>query len=170
MDRRSFVQGIAGTPLALGTAAAAAQSATPLDPYAAFLGVIRAWKRRDIEAVLAALAEDIVWYPRVGGAPMRGKTAVRAALEGLASKRQADHWRIHHHAVNGERLFVEGVDDYLDQQGRRIAVPYAGIVEYRAGLIAGWRDYFDIGTLERIKAGEPIPQAIEALVSRGGEP
>ncbi|MGQ0836898.1 MAG: limonene-1,2-epoxide hydrolase family protein [Gammaproteobacteria bacterium] len=174
MDRRSFVQGAVGAPLALGAAAppatAAGPAAPPFDPYAAFLDVIRAWKRRDLEGVLAKLADDIVWYSRVGAPPIVGRAAVRKALEGIGSKRTQENWRIFHHAVNGERLFAEGVDDYIDDKGRRVAVPYAGVTEFRDGLIVGWRDYFDIATLERQKAGGPIPDAIVPLVDRRGEP
>jgi limonene-1,2-epoxide hydrolase len=169
MDRRSFVQGAAGIPLALGAAAASA-AALQFDPYADFLDLIRAWQRHDVDAVLAKLADDIVWYARVGAPPVVGKARVREALLALAPKRKVENWRIHNHAVSGDRLFVEGVDDYTGHDGRRVAVPYAGVVEYRDRLIAGWRDYFDIGTLERMKAGEPIPEAIAPLIAREGEP
>ncbi|MGQ0836737.1 MAG: limonene-1,2-epoxide hydrolase family protein [Gammaproteobacteria bacterium] len=174
MDRRSFVQGAVGAPLALGAGAVSAAAGKPeasaFDQYASFLELIRAWKRRDLDGVLAKLADDIVWYARVGAAPVVGKAAVRKALESIGSKRKQENWRICHHAVSSERLFVEGVDDYIDDQGRRVAVPYAGVTEYRDRLIIGWRDYFDIATLERQKAGGPIPDVIEPLISRSGEP
>ena len=168
MDRRSFVQGAASIPLTLGAAASAEPS--QFDPYANFLDLIRAWQRHDIDAVLAKLADDIVWYARVGAPPVIGKAIVREAMLKLAPTRKVENWRIHYHAVNGDRLFVEGVDDYTGHDGRRVAVPYAGVIEHRDRLIAGWRDYFDIGTLDRMKAGEPIPEAIAPLVARKGEP
>ncbi len=183
MDRRTFVRGAAGTAVAVkaaaaavlvgavpGEAGAAKRPKNEFDAYAAFLDLIRAWKVHDVDAVLAKLSDDIVWYTAVGAPPVVGKAAVRKTLEGFAPKRKAENWKIFHHAVNGDRLFVEGVDDFTDDQGRRIAVPYAGVIEYRNGLVAGWRDYFDIGTLNRMKAGEPIPDAIQPLISRAGEP
>jgi limonene-1,2-epoxide hydrolase len=183
MDRRTFVSGAAGAAVAAKAAAAAvlavaapggAEAATPskaaFDPYEAFLGLIRAWHRHDIDAVLSKLAEDIVWYPAVGSPPVQGRDGVRKVLEQFAPKRRQENWKVFHHAVNAERLFVEGVDDYVDDQGRRVAVPYAGVVEFRDGLITGWRDYFDVSTLNRIKAGEPIPEAIVPLISRPGAP
>jgi limonene-1,2-epoxide hydrolase len=173
MDRRSFVQGAVGLPVAIGGALAAtdvASAATPFDPYQAFLGLVRAWRKHDIDAVLAKLAEDIVWYPAVGSPPVQGRDGVRKVLEQFAPKRKEENWTIFHHAVNGDRLFVEGMDAYVDDQGRRIAVPYAGVLEFRDGLIVGWRDYFDISMLNRMKAGEPIPDAIQPLISRPGEP
>jgi limonene-1,2-epoxide hydrolase len=159
-----------------GGVATVAAASTPMgppdgfDPYAAFLGVIRAWRKHDVDAVLALVAEDVVWYPAVGSPPVQGREAMRKVLEQFAPKRKEENWRIFHHAVNGDRLFVEGADDYLDDQGRRVAVPYAGVIEFRNGLVVGWRDYFDVATLNRIKAGEPIPDAIEPLIDRVGEP
>ncbi len=175
MDRRTFVRAAAGAAVAAGAAATAPSAVAAgktrgFEPYAAFLSLIRAWKKHDVEAVLAMLADDIVWYTAVGAAPTRGKDAVRKVLEGFAPKRTAENWKIFHHATSGNRLFVEGVDDFADDQGRRIAVPYAGVIEYRDGRITGWRDYFDIGTLAKMKAGEPIPAVIEPLISRPGEP
>ena len=178
MDRRSFVQRAVSLPVVLGGAVAGAgvasastPAATPgFDPYAAFLGVIRAWQKHDIDAVLGMVAEDVVWYPAVGSPPVQGRDGMRKVLEQFAPKRKEENWKIFHHAVNGDRLFVEGVDDYVDDQGRRVAVPYAGVVEYRDGLVSGWRDYFDISTLNRMKAGEPIPDVIQPLISRPGEP
>jgi limonene-1,2-epoxide hydrolase len=165
MHRRSFVKGAVGGSLALASVGAARA-----EPYALYLDLIRAWKRRDVASVLARLADDIVWYSRVGAAPIVGKAAVRQALDAIGSKRKEENWRVFFHAVNGDRLFVEGVDDYIDAEGRRVAVPYAGVTEFRNGLIVGWRDYFDIATLERQKAGAPIPEAIRSLVDRKGEP
>jgi limonene-1,2-epoxide hydrolase len=174
MDRRTFVTATgaaaAALPTALALAPGAAAAGRDFDPYRAFLDLVRAWQKHDIDAVLAKMTEDVVWYPAVGAPPVNGKAGVRQVLEQFAPKRREERWKVFHHAVNGDRLFVEGVDAYTDDQGRRIAMPYAGVIEYRGGLIAGWRDYFDIGTLNRMKAGEPVPAILEPLVSRPGEP
>jgi uncharacterized protein (TIGR02246 family) len=169
MERRAFVSVAVGLPAALA-AAGLAEAKVKFDPYEAFLNLIRAWQKHDVEAVLAMLADDIVWYTAVGAPPVNGKAAVRQVLEKFAPNRRAENWKIFHHAVNGDRLFVEGVDDFTDTEGRRVAVPYAGVIEYRAGLVTGWRDYFDIGTLNRMKAGEPIPDVIKPLIERPGAP
>jgi limonene-1,2-epoxide hydrolase len=172
VKRRSFL-GVVGAlsgasitaPARAGTAKAASR-----DYFALFLDVIRAWKKHDVDGVLAHMADEIVWYAYVGQPPVRGKADVRALLQKLAPTRHAENWRIFHHAVNGTRLFVEGVDDFTTEQDHRVAVPYMGIVEFRDGLITGWRDYFDAGILARMKSGEPVPEAIEPLVSRKGKP
>ena len=169
MDRRSFIGAGGAATLVLGVPDAVAAVRTP-DYYRLFLDLIGDWKKHDVAAVLARMADDIVWYAYVGAAPISGKVDVRKLLESLAPTRKAEHWRIFHHAVSGTRLFVEGVDDFTDASDHRIAVPYAGVIEFRDRLITGWRDYFDIATLNKMKSGEPVPATIEPLVSRAGEP
>jgi len=172
VNRRSFVGAVGALGAASLTASgvAVARTAGKRDCFELYLEVIRAWKRHDAEAVLAHMADDIVWYVFVGQPPVRGKADARALLAKLAPTRHAENWRVFFHAVNGSRLFVEGVDDFTDDKDHRVAVPYCGVVEFRDGLITGWRDYFDAGILAKMKAGEPVPEVIEPLVSRPGEP
>jgi limonene-1,2-epoxide hydrolase len=179
MKRRSFVGTLGATALGAGAldaasaapgGAAAAHPGRHRDYFEIYLNVIRAWKTHDAEAVLAHMADDIVWYVYVGQPPVVGKAAARETLAKLGPARHAENWRVFHHAVRGERLFVEGVDDFTDATDHRIAVPYAGVVEFKDGLITGWRDYFDAGILDKMKAGGPVPEAIEPLVSRKGLP
>ena len=44
---------------------------------------------------------------------------------------------------NGDSVFLEGVDDFVNPEGRRVVLPYAGVLVFRGPLIAQWRDYFD---------------------------
>jgi limonene-1,2-epoxide hydrolase len=116
------------------------------------------------------MAEDIEWYVFVSQPPVRGKAAARELLAKLSNSRHAENWRVFHHAVRGSRLFVEGVDDFTDAKDHRIAVPYAGVVEFHNGLITGWRDYFDSGILDKMRAGGEVPAAIVPLIERPGQP
>jgi limonene-1,2-epoxide hydrolase len=169
VDRRKFVAAVGTGSVLLAAGAVAAKPRSP-DYYAIFLKVIGAWRNHDADAVLAHMADDIVWYAYVGAPPITGKPNIKALLQSLAPHRGAERWRIFNHAVNGNKLLLEGVDDYDDDKGHKIAVPYMGIVEFRGELITGWRDYFDVGLLNRMKAGEAVPAAIEPLVSRQGQP
>ena len=47
----------------------------------------------------------------------------------------------------GNMLFVEGTENYT-KKGKKISVPYAGVVEFRGDKIVAWRDYFDLKSLE----------------------
>lgn len=132
-----------------------------------FQSVIDAWKRKDIEAVLGAMTDDVVWhYAAAIAPPARGKAEARAFIEAFGANIGEVRWRIFHHSETADRLFVEGVDEYTSLDGIDIAAPYAGVIEFRGGQISGWRDYVDRGTIDRQKAGEGWPEHVRELVGR----
>ena len=122
------------------------------------------WKRRDVDAVLARLCDDVVYHYHVGSRPLRGKAAVRRFLEKHGGGQKEIRWRVVHHAQNGDTLLVEGVDDYVDAEGRRIRTPYMGVFEFREGKISGWRDYLDASLISAQSTGEPTPEWLAELV------
>ncbi len=131
------------------------------------LGLISAWKSKDIDGVLAFMHEDIVWhYAAVIAPPLKGKVKARKLLEGMALQVRDVTWRIFDHAENGERLFVEGVDEYVSADGRLVSAPYAGVVEFRDGMIIGLREYFDMRAVDALKAGEPLKEHVRVLIAR----
>jgi limonene-1,2-epoxide hydrolase len=75
-------------------------------------------------------------------------------------------WRIFAYAESGDRLFIEGVDDYRTSDGNRVAAPYAGVLEFRGDLIIGWRDYVDLGVVAQQKSGEPLSKQVAGLLDR----
>lgn len=129
--------------------------------------VIAAWQAKDIEAVLAHMSDDIVWhYAAAGMPPVRGKDAARKLLGRFHGDMHGIEWRIFAHAEAGDRLFIEGVDDYTTAAGRRVAAPYAGVLEFRGDLICGWRDYVDLGVIAQQKAGEGLSRQVAELLDR----
>ena len=131
------------------------------------LGLIRAWKARDIDGVLAFMHDDIVWhYAAVIAPPLKGKAKARKLLEGMALQVRDVTWRIFDYAAKGERLFVEGVDEYVSTDGRLISAPYAGVVEFRGGKIIALREYFDMGAVNGLKSGEAMKEHVRALIAR----
>lgn len=129
--------------------------------------VITAWQSKDIPAVLAHMTDDIVWhYAAPGLPPVRGKAAAEKLLRQFQADMHDIQWRIFAHAETSDRLFLEGVDDYRTTDGKRIAVPYAGVLEFRGELIRGWRDYVDLDVIAAQKAGEPFTKQVEILLAR----
>jgi ketosteroid isomerase-like protein len=166
MERRDL---ILAAPLlaAAATAPVATAAAEPQGAhYATVKGVITAWRRGDLQGVFSLLADDITWYSHVGSAPFVGKAAAVAAMTALAGQMREVRWRIFHYAEAGDAAFTEGVDDFASPEGRRVALPYAGIMRFRDGKIVEWRDYFDRGLFDRLKAGEEPPPHIAALAAR----
>jgi limonene-1,2-epoxide hydrolase len=160
MDRRKFIRASGTTALAASAAAALTAGAgggtSGKASIDAVIGLISDWKRKDIDAVLARVTDDIVWYTHVGSPPKHGKLEMRAFLEPMAAAVSDIRWRIYNHAVSGNRIFLEGADDFvLTAEKRRVAIPYMGIMTFRGPKISEWRDYFDRALFDKLKAGEP---------------
>jgi len=132
-----------------------------------FMAVVSAWNRRDIDGALAGMDDDIIWHVAAGSLPpLKGKAAARDFLNQFSSEIAESRWRIFHHAENGDRLFVEGVDDHTNREGLEIAPPYCGVIEFRGDLIIGWRDYFDMKLMERFRAAKPVADHVRDLTNR----
>lgn len=131
------------------------------------LSLIERWKVKDIDGVLALMDDDIVWhYAAAIAPPVQGKAKARKLLERLAPQIGEVRWRVFDHAERGDRLFVEGVDEYVTPDGKLVSAPYAGVVEVKDGRIAALREYFDIGVVNALKAGEPMTEHVRVLLNR----
>lgn len=131
------------------------------------LGLISAWKARDIDGVLSFMHDDVVWhFAAVIAPPLKGKVKARKLLEAMALEVRDVTWRIFDFAEKGERLFVEGVDEYVSMRGHLVSAPYAGVVEFRDGKIIGLREYFDMASVNGLKAGEPMKEHVRAMIAR----
>ena len=131
------------------------------------LGLISAWRARDIDGVLSFMHDDIVWhFAAVIAPPLKGKVKARKLLEAMALEVRDVTWRIFDFAEKGERLFVEGVDEYVSTAGHLVSAPYAGVVEFREGKIIGLREYFDIASVNALKAGDPMKEHVRAMIAR----
>lgn len=166
MDRRRFIQGSVAVPLAAAGMSAAAATAAEPDYFAIARAMITAWRGKDLEGMLKHIDDDIVWYSHVGSPPIQGKAAMREFAGKLTAGMNDIKWRLFDTARNGNRLFLEGVDDFVTPEGRRVALPYAGVLTFKGERISEWRDYFDRGVFDRLKAGEPMPAHLQALVDR----
>jgi limonene-1,2-epoxide hydrolase len=171
IGRRNFVI-LSSASLALSacgvTATPTPREAETMGPrLAQFKTIIEAWKRKDVEAVLDMLSDDLVWhYAAAIAPPVYGKDGARAFLERFGKDIGEVNWRIFHAAETQDRLFVEGVDEYITTDGVSVAAPYAGIIEFKGDKIVGWRDYIDRATVDAMKAGNPYPAQVEQLIDR----
>ena len=168
MDRRHFIQGSAVAAVAgvAGIENAIAKTESGSKKFKQFTGMVKDWRRKDIEAVLARVTDDIVWHSHVGSPPILGKAAMRQTLGTLGAGMSDVRWRIFDYAENEHSLFLEGVDDFVTPEGRRVVIPYCGVMIFREGLVAEWRDYFDRGVFTKLKAGEPMPDYLDKLATR----
>jgi limonene-1,2-epoxide hydrolase len=132
-----------------------------------YQSVIAAWKQKDIDVVLSHLSEDLVWhYAAAISPPVRGHAGARKFLTKFGAGIGEVRWRVFDYAESGDRLFVEGVDEFFTTDGKRVATPYAGVLDFKGDLICGWRDYFDAATASGMQAGGPASPEVEALIDR----
>jgi limonene-1,2-epoxide hydrolase len=132
-----------------------------------YLSVIEAWKRKDIEAVLSHLTDDIVWhYAAAIAPPAIGHAGARRFMEKFGARIAEIRWRVFDYAESGDTLFVEGVDEFFTKDGARVATPYAGVLEFRGDKIRGWRDYCDAGVSAAMQAGGAASAHVEQLIAR----
>lgn len=137
--------------------------------YPVLEGIIAAWKAQDVEKVLSYVTDDIVWRNTSGYAPaIRGKDAMRAALVKMKAVIEpgSNRWRIFDYAENETRLFMEGVDEFRLTTGEHVAIPYAGSLEFRNGLVREWREYFDGRISAEMKAGKPMTAEVAEMIGR----
>lgn len=126
--------------------------------------IIEAWKRGDVETILGKLRPDVVYHYHVGSRPLEGRDMVRKFLNKFGSGQTDIAWKIHRHAEAGDLLFVEGVDDYVNAEGVRIRTPYAGVFEFRDGLIWRWRDHVDSAAITDAQQGKLPPDWVLPLL------
>ncbi len=135
--------------------------------YPTLLAILAAWKTQDVEGVLAHVTDDIVWQNSAGYAPaIVGKAQMRAALNVMAPIIRESHWRIFDYAESADRLFMEGVDEFITKDGARVAIPYAGVLVFRGSQISEWREYFDGRLSSGMKSGAGVPPSVEAMIHR----
>ena len=165
MDRRRFVQTAAVLPLAAGASVAEAKAAKP-DYLAVVRAIIESFRAGDLDGMLKHVADDVVWHSHVGSPVFVGKPAMREFATKLAGVMKDVKWRIFDAAQHHDRIYMEGVDDFVTPEGRRVVQPYLGVMVFRDLKVVEWRDYFDRGLFDRSKAGEPLPDYLKVLTER----
>ncbi len=133
-----------------------------------FLDLIADWKRGDLDGVAARLTPDVVWhFSATTKPPAIGREAAVAFLKAYGQVCIHSRLRVFDHAETATTLFYEATEDFDTPDGKRILVPYAGVVDFRGELISGWRDYFDRGVIDGQIAGtSALPDYAETLIHR----
>lgn len=113
-----------------------------LDTVNAFL---RAAAARDWDTALPLLTDDVV-YQNMMLPAVTGQEAVRETAEGLLALCTGSEWVVHREVADGDLVMNERTDRF-EMGGTRTDLPVAGVFVLRDGLIAEWRDYFDLQTV-----------------------
>ncbi len=109
------------------------------------LDFIDAWNRMDMDAVIDALTDDIV-YDNIPMERLEGKAVVEPALRHGMELTGVD-WEVLSIAENGNKVLTERIDNFLLPGDYKLVMPVMGTFEIENGKIRAWRDYFDLATL-----------------------
>jgi limonene-1,2-epoxide hydrolase len=115
---------------------------TPLETVNAFM---TAAAKRDYDTALPLLTDDIE-YQNMPIAAVKGRDAVKEQLEALLAMGTDSEWKVLREVADGNVVMNERVDRFL-LSGKWAELPVMGVFILRNGLIAEWRDYFDLQTI-----------------------
>jgi limonene-1,2-epoxide hydrolase len=117
---------------------------TPVETVQDFMAAfVKAWPTADTTVLGSFFSEDAV-YHNGPLEPVRGRTAIKATFAqfmGIGGRVDVD---IIHMVADGPIVMTERVDHLTRADGTTASLPMMGIIEVRNGLIAAWRDYFDL--------------------------
>jgi limonene-1,2-epoxide hydrolase len=113
---------------------------TVQDFIAAFM---KAWPAADTTTLGSFFDEDAV-YHNVPIEPVTGRTDIEATFAKFMSMGGRVDVDIIHMVAEGPIVMTERVDHFTRDDGRTISLPMMGVIEVHDGLIAAWRDYFDL--------------------------
>ena len=113
----------------------------PDDPEAFFARFEAAWADGDVDGVLACMTEDCA-YHNIPMDPLEGHEAIRGFVEGfLASGTVTFETR---HQIVGDGIVMNERVDTIAMPDNTVPLRVMGTFVFRDGLIAEWRDYFDM--------------------------
>ena len=107
--------------------------------------LIRANEARDVDAILALCTSDIE-YENVPMSVMRGHAEIRAMLGPFLGSAERVEWEVLAQVEQGDLVMNERVDRFWLPGDVTVELRVAGIFQVRDGLVALWRDYFDLAS------------------------
>jgi limonene-1,2-epoxide hydrolase len=103
---------------------------------------IAAWPAGDASRLGPFFHEDAVFH-NIPMEPVTGRAAIEAFFAGLMAMGGEVSVEMVHALASDGLVMTERIDRF-SIGGREITLPIMGTIEIRDGLIAAWRDYFDM--------------------------
>ena len=102
----------------------------------------------DLEAALELVTDDVV-YDNVPIGSVEGPAGIRQVLGGFLASATGIDWVVHRQVAEGTTVMNERTDRF-EMDGEWRELPVMGVFEVTDGKISLWRDYFDMGALQRL--------------------
>lgn len=113
----------------------------PDQPESFFASFEAAWADGDVDGILAHMTEDCV-YHNIPMDPLEGRAAIREFLTGFLAGATIEFET--HRQLVGDGVVMNERTDTITMGDKVVPLPVMGTYVFRDGLIAEWRDYFDI--------------------------
>jgi limonene-1,2-epoxide hydrolase len=104
---------------------------------------VKAWSTADVTTLGSLFSEDAT-YHNGPLEPVNGRAAIEATFAQFIEIGGQVHVEMIHMLADGPIVMTERVDHLTRSDGRFASLPVMGIMEVHNGLIAAWRDYFDL--------------------------
>ena len=103
---------------------------------------IEAWPSGDAARLGSFFREDAI-YHNMPMEPVRGRPAIEATFAEFMRMGGEVGVDVAHMLADGPIVMTERVDHFAGD-GFTLSLPIMGLIEIHDGVIAAWRDYFDI--------------------------
>lgn len=106
--------------------------------------MMAASKRKDHDAFLDTLTDDIEYHWHMGTKPIRDKATMRKFLRNYEQSFDQQEWTVLNWAEKDDKILVEGMEKLYDRaKDVLIDNPFMQVIEFRGGKICKLRDYYD---------------------------
>jgi limonene-1,2-epoxide hydrolase len=130
------------------------QVPTSVETVQAFIAAFRkAWPTEDATGLGSFFHEDATYHNGPLD-PVKGRNAIVATFAQFMKMGGQVGVDIMHMVAEGEIVMTERVDHITRDDGTTMSLPMMGVIEVHDGLIAAWRDYFDLGQFTSHMLGE----------------
>jgi limonene-1,2-epoxide hydrolase len=102
------------------------------------------WSTPDPAQLAGYFTEDGV-YHNIPMPAAQGRAAIEEFIAGFVGDFDGIDFIVHRQVAAGDVVMNERTDVMRRKDGREVSLPVVGVFEVRDGLIAAWRDYFDMG-------------------------
>jgi limonene-1,2-epoxide hydrolase len=127
---------------------------TPVETVQDFMATfMKAWPIADT-TVLGSFFNDDAVYRNGPLEPVNGRAAIESTLAQFMTIGGQVDVDIVHMVAKGPIVMTERVDRLTRADGTTASLPMMGVIEVHDGLIAAWRDYFDLGQFTSQVLGE----------------
>lgn len=125
------------------------------DNAATVQGLFAAYQRGDLAAVLAGVADDVVWeFPGPPDIPMAGRRSgpgqVAEFFRTMSDATEMRHFQPRQFVSQGDQVVAIGSSIHVVREsGREIAIDWVMVFDFREGKIARFREFTDTAVLSR---------------------